>query len=63
MVMIMRLTGGIVPFWQVAIAAGLLFVTAYYTLQMIAAMFHAQNLLSGQPFSAKRYFRALAGRA
>jgi ABC-2 type transport system permease protein len=62
-VMLMRLTIERVPFWQVAIAASLVYVTAYYALQMVASMFHAQNLLSGQPFSAKRYFKALTGRA
>ncbi len=62
-VMVMRLTDGNVPLWQLLLSVGLLFVTAYYALQVVAAMFHAQNLLSGQPFSAKRYLRALAGRA
>jgi ABC-2 type transport system permease protein len=62
-VMIMRLTDGLVPIWQVIISLGILFVTAYYALRMVAAMFHAQNLLSGQPFSVKRYFRALVNRA
>ena len=61
-VMIMRLTDGNVPLWQLLLSIGLLFVTAYFALQMVAAMFHAQNLLSGQPFSARRYLRALAGR-
>ena len=61
-VMVMRLTDGNVPLWQLLLSVGLLFVTAYFTLQMVAAMFHAQNLLSGQPFSVRRYFRALAGR-
>ena len=62
-VMVMRLTDGLVPLWQLLLSVGLLFVTAYYALQMVAAMFHAQNLLSGQPFSVKRYLQALAGRA
>jgi len=62
-VMVMRLTDGLVPMWQLLLTVGLLFVTAYYALQMVAAMFHAQNLLSGQPFSVKRYLQALAGRA
>ncbi len=62
-VMVMRLTDGIVPLWQLLLSVGLLFMAAYFALQTVAAMFHAQNLLSGQPFSVKRYFRALAGRA
>jgi len=62
-VMVMRLTDGFVPLWQLLLSTGLLFITAYFAIQMVAAMFHAQNLLSGQPFSVKRYLGALAGRA
>jgi len=62
-VMIMRLTDGLVPPWQLLLSIGLLFITAYFALQTVAAMFHAQNLLSGQPFSVKRYLRALTGQA
>ena len=62
-VMIMRLTDSIVPIWHILIAVALLFVSAYYALRLVSAMFHAQNLLSGQPFSVKRYFLALAGKA
>jgi ABC-2 type transport system permease protein len=62
-VMVMRLTDGFVPLWQILLSIGLLFTSAYAALQMVAAMFHAQNLLSGQPFSVKRYLKALAGRA
>lgn len=62
-VMVMRLTDGLVPLWQLMLSIGLLFISAYFALQMVAAMFHAQNLLSGQPFSVKRYLGALAGRA
>jgi ABC-2 type transport system permease protein len=61
-VMVMRLTDGHVPPWQLLLALGLLFITAYFALRMVAAMFHAQNLLSGQPFSVKRYLKALAGK-
>ena len=61
-VMVMRLTNGAVPLWQLLLSILLLFVTAYYALHSVAAMFHAQNLLSGQPFSLRRYFGALVGR-
>jgi len=61
-VMVMRLTDGFVPLWQILLSIGLLFISAYAALQIVAAMFHAQNLLSGQPFSVKRYLKALAGR-
>ncbi|MFC2029080.1 ABC transporter permease [Chloroflexota bacterium] len=61
-VMIMRLTNSIIPFWQPLLAIILLFISAYYSLRMVAIMFHTQNLLSGQPFSLKRYLNALVGR-
>ena len=58
-VMIMRLTDTVVPLWQVLLSAVLLFASAYYALSVSAAMFQAQNLLSGQPFSVRQYLRAL----
>jgi len=58
-VMIMRLTDTVVPLWQVFLSAALLFASTYYALLVAAAMFQAQNLLSGQPFSVKRYLKAL----
>ena len=60
-VMMMRLVDGIVPIWQIVLSTGLLYMTAYFAQRMVAAMFNAQNLLSGQPFSVPRYFRALMG--
>jgi len=61
--MMMRLTGGGVPLWQLLLSAALMLGTAYLIVRAVAAMFHAQNLLSGRPFSAKRYVRALLNRA
>ena len=60
--MMMRLADGTVPLWQVLLSAVLMLVTAYVIVRGVAAMFHAQNLLSGQPFSVRRFFRALVGR-
>jgi len=62
-VMMMRLTEGSVPLWQLLLSAGLMLVTTYIIVRAVAAMFHAQNLLSGQPFSFKRFANALLGRA
>lgn len=56
-VMVMRLTDSIVPIWQILLAISLLYLTAVVTLRAATAMFHAQNLLSGQPFSLGRYLR------
>jgi ABC-2 type transport system permease protein len=61
--MMMRLTDGSVPLWQLLLSAALMLGTAYLIIRAVAAMFHAQNLLSGQPFSPRRFFRALLGRA
>jgi ABC-2 type transport system permease protein len=54
-VMMMRVTNGSVPIWQMFLSAAMLFGLAYYLMCAVAAMFHAQNLLSGQPFSLSRY--------
>lgn len=61
-VMIMRLTNSVVPLWQPLFSALLLFITAYFALRAVAAMFHTGNLLSGQPFSLKRYLAAMIGK-
>jgi ABC-2 type transport system permease protein len=61
-VMIMRLTIGGVPLWQPLLAAGLMALTAVFVVRAVARMFRAQTLLSGQPFSARRFANALLGR-
>ena len=63
MTMMLRLSIGGVPWWQPPLAAGLLLITVYFILRAVAGVFRAQYLLSGQPFSAKRFFGALLGRA
>jgi ABC-2 type transport system permease protein len=61
-VMVMRLTAGLVPVWQLLLSMVLLFGSVYLTQRLAASMFHAQNLLSGQPFSVRRYFASMLGR-
>lgn len=61
-VMIMRLTIGGVPLWQPLLAVGLMVLTAIFVVRSVARMFRAQALLSGQPFSARRFTKALLGR-
>ncbi len=64
MTMMLRLAaGGGVPLWQLLLAVGLLLITVYIILRAVASVFRAQYLLSGQAFSAKRFFGALLGRA
>jgi ABC-2 type transport system permease protein len=62
-VMIMRLTDGSVPLWQLLLSAGLMLATAYAIVRAVAVMFRAQYLLSGQSFSVKRFIAVLLGRA
>jgi ABC-2 type transport system permease protein len=60
--MMMRLSAAHVPTWQVILSIFLLIATAVVTIRAVARMFRAQTLLSGQPFSLKRFALALAGR-
>lgn len=59
LVMIKRLMHGGVPAWQLVTGAVLLLGTSWLILRAVARMFRAQYLLSGAPFSYKRYFGAL----
>lgn len=61
--MIARMTKTTVPLWQLVLAAVLQLLAAILIVRLVARLFHAQHLLSGQPFSMKRYFDALLGRA
>jgi ABC-2 type transport system permease protein len=61
-VMVKRLVVGGLPRWQPPVAAALMVLSIPLIVRSVARMFHAQNLLSGQPFSVKRYFGALLGR-
>jgi ABC-2 type transport system permease protein len=56
-----RLVVGGVPWWQPWLAAALMAVTAVFIVRMVIRLFQAQTLLTGQPFNARRYLRALFG--
>lgn len=60
--MLVRLVVGGVPWWQLALSLTLLTLTAWFVVRAIANMFHAQHLLSGQPFAVRRYLRVVLGR-
>ncbi len=60
--MMLRLTAGGVPAYQLVLAIGLLLLTAVLTVRAVARMFRAQTLLVGQPFTVKGYLNALLGR-
>jgi ABC-2 type transport system permease protein len=59
--MITRLAATDVPAWQLILSVILLVVTAVLVVRAVAGMFRAQNLLSGQPFKLRYYFKALFG--
>ena len=60
--MIARMAQAAAPLWQALLAAVLQLLTAIMIVRLVARMFRAQHLLSGQPFSLGRYFRALLDR-
>jgi ABC-2 type transport system permease protein len=61
--MMSRLSSGGVPYWQTLLSALLLALTAALVVRSVARMFHAQALLSGQPFNRKVFFKALLGKS
>ncbi len=60
--MLTRLAATSIPLWQPLLAIALLLVTIWFVIRSVANMFHAQTLLSGQPFKTRRFFAALLGR-
>jgi ABC-2 type transport system permease protein len=61
--MIARMTAGDVPLWQGILAAALQLLAVVIIVRLVARLFRAQHLLSGQPFSVTRFLHSLAGRA
>jgi ABC-2 type transport system permease protein len=61
--MMTRLASSAVPVWQLITSVVLMIVAAYLIILLVARLFRAQTLLSGQEFNAKVFFKALAGRA
>lgn len=57
--MMTRVAAGSVPLWQLLLSAFLLVLSVVFIVRLVARMFHAQTLLSGQGFSLKRYFQVL----
>jgi ABC-2 type transport system permease protein len=60
--MMTRLAAGNVPLWQTLLAVVLLAITAIMVVHAVVRMFHAQTILSGQPFSRKLFFNTLLGK-
>ena len=61
--MIARMTQTTVPLWQAVLAAVLQLLAAVLIVRLVARLFRAQYLLSGQAFSVVGFYRALLGRA
>jgi ABC-2 type transport system permease protein len=57
--MVMRMTVTAVPLWQLALSLGLLLITVLLVLRAVGKIFRTQMILSGQPFTVRRYLRAL----
>ena len=60
--MMARLAAGTVPIWQLILAVILFAAAAGLIMRASAALFRAQNLLSGQNFKLGHLFKALSGR-
>ncbi|MEA3439512.1 MAG: ABC transporter permease [Chloroflexota bacterium] len=57
--MMTRHTTTAVPLWQSLTSILLLIITSYIIIRSVAKLFHAQNLLSGQPFNLKQFLNTL----
>jgi ABC-2 type transport system permease protein len=57
--MLMRMTASAVPPWQLAVSLGLLLLAVAGTIWLMARLFRAQTLLSGEPLSLARFWAAL----
>jgi len=60
--MMLRLSISSVPVWQLFLSVVLLLLTAVVILRVVARMFQAQNMLSGQPMSLKYIVQLMLGR-
>jgi len=57
--MLMRLTSTSVPAWQIGVSLGLLLATAFGVIWLMARLFHARTLLSGESLSVRRFLAVL----
>jgi ABC-2 type transport system permease protein len=60
--MMLRLSITRVPPWQLGASVLLLLLTAIIILRIVARMFQAQTMLSGQPINIKKIYRSLLGK-
>jgi ABC-2 type transport system permease protein len=57
--MVMRMTSSAVPPWQIGVSLLLLILTSYILIRLMARLFRAQTLLSGESISIRRFWAAL----
>lgn len=57
--MMMRMTATAVPAWQLSVSLGLLLLAVVGTIGLMARLFHAKTLLSGEALSLDRFRAAL----
>ncbi|MFO7918567.1 MAG: ABC transporter permease [Anaerolineae bacterium] len=57
--MLMRMTSTAVPAWQLVVSLTLLVLATVGTIWLMARLFRAQTLLSGEPLSLRRFWAAL----
>jgi ABC-2 type transport system permease protein len=57
--MLLRMTSTVVPGWQIALSLILLLLTGIGTIWLMARLFHAQTLLSGETLSIRRFWAVL----
>ncbi|MCJ7538012.1 MAG: ABC transporter permease, partial [Anaerolineales bacterium] len=60
--MMLRLSITSVPGWQLMLSVLLMLLSAVFILRVVARMFHAQTMLSGQPMNLKYIYRLILGR-
>jgi len=57
--MLMRLTNAAVPAWQIIVSLGLLLLSGAGVIWLMARLFRARTLLSGESLSLRRFWAAL----
>ena len=59
--MMTRLAAGTVPFWQLLLSIGVMASTAFVIILLVARLFRAQNLLTGQEVKVWMFVKTLLG--
>lgn len=58
-VMMTRLTIGMVPIWQIALSVAVLIATGFFVVRGVSNLFSSQTLLSGEKFKMKNFFKTI----